>query len=235
MRTRAAERKEPVAVLARAYVLESEHLSLQPVRTVAPEAADLDAAREIVDRVGYPALLRPSYVLGGRAMEIVYDDDSLDHYMTFAVQASPERPVLVDKFLQDAIEVDVDCVSDGEHVVIGGLLQHIEEAGIHSGDSACSVPPIAIKPFNKGIPKLLGDRRDVLAEDTATPCPQPPRWRGLLRRLPLPAFQHHPGLFQGAGHQHGPAARLRPQLLLSRGPPRGLLRSFGHQRGAADL
>ncbi|MCC7014293.1 MAG: carbamoyl-phosphate synthase large subunit [Planctomycetes bacterium] len=98
-------------------------------------------AFEHARRLGYPVLVRPSYVLGGRAMEIVYDDAALDHYMQNAVQASPDRPVLVDKFLEDAIEIDVDCISDGRSVVIGGVMEHIEEAGIHSGDSTCVLPP----------------------------------------------------------------------------------------------
>src|SRR5690606_27175971 len=83
----------------------------------------------------------PSYVLGGRAMEICYDEAQLVRYMTEAVDASPDRPVLIDKFLEDAIEVDVDAVSDGETTVIGGVMEHIEEAGVHSGDSACAIPP----------------------------------------------------------------------------------------------
>jgi len=86
-------------------------------------------------------LVRPSYVLGGRAMQIVYSDEELKKYMEEAVEVSPERPVLVDKFVEDAVEVDVDCVSDGDLVVIGGIMEHIEEAGIHSGDSACVLPP----------------------------------------------------------------------------------------------
>ncbi|MEQ1891678.1 MAG: carbamoyl-phosphate synthase large subunit, partial [Planctomycetota bacterium] len=103
-------------------------------------------AFEVARRIGYPVIVRPSYVLGGRAMEIVYDDDALDRYMTFAVQASPERPVLVDKFLEDAIEVDVDCIADGKTVVIAGVMEHIEEAGIHSGDSVCVLPPHTLDP-----------------------------------------------------------------------------------------
>ncbi len=102
------------------------------------EAADAAA------RIGYPVLVRPSYVLGGRAMEIVHDEASLANYMRFAVQASAERPVLVDRFLADAIEVDVDAISDGKRVVIGGVMEHIEEAGVHSGDSACSIPPFSL-------------------------------------------------------------------------------------------
>lgn len=95
-------------------------------------------------KVGYPLVVRPSYVLGGRAMEIVYNEDELKRYLRDAVQASNEAPVLLDHFLDDAIEVDVDCVSDGKNVVIGGIMQHIEQAGVHSGDSACSIPPYSL-------------------------------------------------------------------------------------------
>ncbi|HVS17149.1 MAG TPA: carbamoyl-phosphate synthase large subunit [Planctomycetota bacterium] len=98
-------------------------------------------AFEVARRIGYPVLVRPSYVLGGRAMEIVYDDDALDQYMQNAVLASPDRPVLVDKFLEDALEVDVDAISDGTRVVVAGVMEHIEEAGVHSGDSTCVLPP----------------------------------------------------------------------------------------------
>ena len=94
--------------------------------------------------IGYPVVVRPSYVLGGRAMEIVYEVDDLRRYMHTAVQASPEHPILVDKFLDEAIEVDVDALCDGSEAVIGGIMEHIEEAGIHSGDSACSLPPYSI-------------------------------------------------------------------------------------------
>ncbi len=97
-------------------------------------------------RIGYPVLVRPSYVLGGRAMEIVYEERDLARYLEVAVTASPERPVLVDRFLEIAIEVDVDCVCDGREVVIGAVMEHIEEAGIHSGDSTCVIPTITLKP-----------------------------------------------------------------------------------------
>ncbi|TMA61284.1 MAG: carbamoyl-phosphate synthase large subunit, partial [Deltaproteobacteria bacterium] len=106
--------------------------------------SDAEAIR-IAEAIRYPVLVRPSYVLGGRAMEIVYDRDSLARYMRVAVQASPAHPVLIDKFLEDAIEVDVDAVSDGTDVVIGGIMEHIERAGVHSGDSACSLPPYSIE------------------------------------------------------------------------------------------
>jgi len=107
-------------------------------------ARSMVAAVGIASRIGYPVLLRPSYVLGGRAMEIVHDEEGLRKYLTHAVRASEERPVLIDKFLEDAIEIDVDSIADGDTVVIGGIMEHIEEAGVHSGDSACSLPPHSI-------------------------------------------------------------------------------------------
>jgi carbamoyl-phosphate synthase large subunit len=102
---------------------------------------DIEEALSVANRIGYPVVVRPSFVLGGRAMEIVYSDEALTRYMKYAVKASPDRPVLIDKFLNDATELDVDAVSDGTDVVIGGIMEHIEEAGVHSGDSACSLPP----------------------------------------------------------------------------------------------
>lgn len=107
-------------------------------------AIDEGEAVKVARSIGYPVLVRPSFVLGGRAMEIVYDEGDLRRYIRTAVEASPERPVLVDRFLDDAIEVDVDCISDGETVVIGAVMQHIEEAGIHSGDSACVIPAFSL-------------------------------------------------------------------------------------------
>jgi carbamoyl-phosphate synthase large subunit len=104
-------------------------------------AYDLPGALSAARRIGYPMLVRPSFVLGGRAMEIVYSEDALARYMTRAVEASPGKPVLIDRFLENATEVDVDCLSDGTRTAIGGVMQHIEEAGIHSGDSACVIPP----------------------------------------------------------------------------------------------
>jgi len=101
-------------------------------------------AVEIAAKIGYPVLVRPSFVLGGRAMQLVHNEPDLHQYMRTAVEASPERPVLVDHFLEDATEVDVDCISDGETVVIGAIMEHIEQAGIHSGDSACVIPPFSL-------------------------------------------------------------------------------------------
>ncbi|HTY20683.1 MAG TPA: carbamoyl-phosphate synthase large subunit, partial [Geobacteraceae bacterium] len=107
-------------------------------------ARSFEEAEKVAERIGYPVVVRPSYVLGGRAMEIVYEVDELSRYMHTAVQASPEHPILIDKFLDSAIEVDVDALCDGNEAVIGGIMEHIEEAGIHSGDSACSLPPYSL-------------------------------------------------------------------------------------------
>jgi carbamoyl-phosphate synthase large subunit len=107
-------------------------------------ATSVDEAVKVAEKVGYPVLVRPSYVLGGRAMQIVYDEQSLRSYFESAARVSEDRPVLIDRFLEDAYEADVDAISDGERVVIGGVMQHIEDAGIHSGDSACVLPPYII-------------------------------------------------------------------------------------------
>jgi carbamoyl-phosphate synthase large subunit len=109
-------------------------------------ARSQEEAREVAARIGYPVLVRPSYVLGGRAMSIVYDRDSLDDYMANAVEASPEHPVLIDRFLENAFEYDVDALCDGDAVVIAAVMEHIEAAGIHSGDSTSVLPPIMIDP-----------------------------------------------------------------------------------------
>jgi carbamoyl-phosphate synthase large subunit len=107
-------------------------------------ATSFEQARGIAERIGYPVLVRPSYVLGGRGMEIVYDDATLAGYISRATAISPERPVLVDRFLDDAIEIDVDALCDGRDVFLGGVMEHIEEAGVHSGDSCCTLPPVTL-------------------------------------------------------------------------------------------
>jgi len=107
-------------------------------------ATSIAEAVRVAQGIGYPVVVRPSYVLGGRAMEIVYDDQDLAAFMEKAVEASPERPILIDKFLEDAIEIDVDAVADGTRCVVAGIMEHVEEAGIHSGDSACAIPPLSL-------------------------------------------------------------------------------------------
>ncbi|UCC81716.1 MAG: carbamoyl-phosphate synthase large subunit [Gemmatimonadota bacterium] len=131
-----AEDRERFEALARELEID------QPPNGLAVSEAQ---AIEVAQRIGYPVLVRPSYVLGGRAMEIVYDEESLEDYFERAIRASPEHPVLIDSFLEDAFEADVDAVADGEDVVVGGVMQHIEDAGIHSGDSACVVPPYLLR------------------------------------------------------------------------------------------
>ena len=131
---RAEDRERFAAVLARLALR-------QPANGI---ARTVDEAIRVARHIGYPVLVRPSYVLGGRAMEIVHEEQALRRYMARAVDAAPDRPVLIDKFLEDAVELDVDAVSDGELVVVGGIMEHIERAGVHSGDSACSLPPTTI-------------------------------------------------------------------------------------------
>ncbi len=121
-------------------MLDSSHLKQPPNRIARTLEEGIKQAKEI----GYPLVVRPSYVLGGRAMEIVYHEDELRHYLTNAVAISNDSPILLDRFLDDAIEIDVDAICDGQDVLIGGIMQHIEQAGVHSGDSACSLPPYSI-------------------------------------------------------------------------------------------
>ena len=121
-------------------IVEALHLHQPANGTVRSESE----AIEVANRIGYPLVVRPSYVLGGRAMEVVYHEDDLKHYLAHAVAVSHDSPVLLDKFLNDAIEVDIDAICDGQDVLIGGIMEHIEEAGIHSGDSACSLPPFSL-------------------------------------------------------------------------------------------
>ena len=133
-------------------------LNQPPSGTATNETDAVKVARHI----GYPVLVRPSFVLGGRAMEIVYQEDDLRRYIRTAVEASPERPVLVDRFLEDAIEVDVDCIADGETVVIGAIMQHIEEAGIHSGDSACVIPAFSL---SERVLAVIADATKAMAKE----------------------------------------------------------------------
>ncbi len=133
-----------------------------------PEAGtaySFEEAKAIAERIGYPVLVRPSYVLGGRAMEIVYDEEALKAYIERATEVSPEHPILIDKFLEDAFEFDVDALSDGEQVFIGGIMQHIEEAGIHSGDSSCMLPPYKLTPDDETI---LRRQTEILAKTLNT-------------------------------------------------------------------
>jgi carbamoyl-phosphate synthase large subunit len=124
----------------------------------------LPEAREIAQRLGYPVLVRPSYVLGGRAMRIVYDDQDLTQFVGEAVAVAPDHPILIDKFLEDSLEIDVDAVADGERVAVGGVMEHIEKAGVHSGDAACALPPYtlddgqvkALRAQTKALAKALG-------------------------------------------------------------------------------
>jgi len=131
---RAEDRKRFRALLKKLNLFQAENGT----------ASSFEGARRIASEIGYPVVVRPSYVLGGRAMEIVYDDEELNSFMGKATEASPERPVLIDKFLEDAIEVDVDAVADGQGCIIAGIMEHIEEAGIHSGDSAMVLPPYTL-------------------------------------------------------------------------------------------
>ena len=137
---------------------------LERIKLRQPEngiATSAKGALVIARRIGYPVLLRPSYVLGGRAMEIIHDDAELERYMKFAVKASGDNPVLVDRYLSDAIEVDVDALADGKTVIIAGIMEHIEEAGVHSGDSACSLPP---RSLSDAVIKDIRDQTVKLAK-----------------------------------------------------------------------
>ncbi len=131
----AEDRKRFAALLSKLNLLQPDN----------GNARSFTEAKEVAVSIGYPVMIRPSYVLGGRAMRVVFDEGELEEYMTHAVDVSPEHPILIDKFLESAIEIDVDAVCDGEEVFIGGIMEHIEEAGVHSGDSACSLPPYSIK------------------------------------------------------------------------------------------
>jgi carbamoyl-phosphate synthase large subunit len=125
-------------------------------------ARSYEEAARIAATIGYPALVRPSYVLGGRAMQIVYDEEDLRRYMTEAVRVSPEHPILVDKFLEDALEIDVDAIADRERVVVGGVMEHVEKASVHSGDSACALPPYSLG--DDQVERIVGQTRALARE-----------------------------------------------------------------------
>ena len=138
---------------------------LKKLNLIQPEngtARSFEEARKVAGRISYPVIVRPSYVLGGRAMEIVYDDEALEEFMKKAIRVSPEHPILIDKFLEDAIEIDVDAISDGETTVIGGIMEHIEEAGIHSGDSASVIPPFTL---DAKLQKTIAENTYALARE----------------------------------------------------------------------
>jgi carbamoyl-phosphate synthase large subunit len=114
-------------------------------------ARSLEEARAVARRIGYPVLVRPSFVLGGRAMALVESEDTLQGFIEKAIEAAPGQPILIDKFMEDAFEIDVDALADGKRVVIGAIMQHIEEAGVHSGDAACVLPPYKVSAYHQGI------------------------------------------------------------------------------------
>ena len=187
-------------------------------------ATHYEEARRIAERIGYPVVVRPSFVLGGRAMEIVYDEPSLARYMAEAVEASPEHPVLIDKFLEDASEVDVDAVCDGARTIVGGVMEHIEEAGIHSGDSACAIPPFSLSRRDRRRAEAA-DLRPGRGAERPRPDEHPVRRQGRRdlrpggqpagladRAVRLEGDRPEPG--QGGGAGDGRAGRWR-----SRGSP----------------
>ena len=111
-------------------------------------AVNFDEAKAIADKIGYPIMIRPSFVLGGRGMEVIYDEKTLNEYVEKAVGVTPDRPLLIDRFLKNALECEADALADSEHVYIPAVMEHIELAGIHSGDSACVIPPVSIPLAN---------------------------------------------------------------------------------------
>ena len=206
-------------------------------------AASVEEAVEGAKRVGYPVLVRPSYVLGGRAMVIAYDEETVVRYMKEAVEYSQDRPVLIDHFLEDAIEVDVDALSDGEDVVIGGIMQHIEEAGIHSGDSSCVLPAVDIpeqllERMREYTFKLARALKVVGLMNIQFAIPRTSvssrryvRWRqGLCARSESARLAHRALCFEGHGRAHGEdrgAADDRPQAARV---PAGVHRAPGRPR-----
>ncbi len=189
-------------------------------------ALSYDEAKVVADEIGYPVLVRPSYVLGGRGMEIVYDDATLEDYVGRAAAASPGHPVLIDRFLDDAIEIDVDALYDGEELFLGGVMEHIEEAGIHSGDSACALPPITlgradiaqIRESTEAIARGVGVRgllnvQYAMAAGVLHVLEANPR---ASRTVPVRVQGHGHAAGQGGGPDHdgrerrGPAGRGHP-------------------------
>ena len=177
--------------------------------------ASVEEAVEAAKKIGFPVLVRPSYVLGGRAMVIAYDEDTIVQYMKQAVEYSQDRPILIDKFLEDAIEIDVDALSDGEDVVIGGIMQHIEEAGIHSGDSSCVLPAVDIPgPLLQRMReytfklaralKVIGLMNVQFAIPRST-CGRHSRrkWQSLRPRSEPARLAHRALRFQSYGRAHG--------------------------------
>ena len=168
-------------------------------------ATSFDEARAIAAEIAYPVLVRPSYVLGGRGMEIVYDDTALQGYIERATEISPEHPVLVDRFIDDAVEIDVDALYDGTDLFLGGVMEHIEEAGIHSGDSSCALPPITlgaqeIRRIREATLAIAEGRRRARAAQRAVR----PRLRRALRPRGQPAGEPHRAVrVQGDGHAAG--------------------------------
>ena len=165
-------------------------------------ATSFAEAQEIAARIGYPVLVRPSYVLGGRGMEIVYGDDSLRGYIERATEISPEHPVLVDRFIDDAVEIDVDALYDGTELYLGGVMEHIEEAGIHSGDSSCALPPITL---GKEEIDRIREATEAIARGVGVlrPAEHPVRagLRRALRARGQPARQPH-GAVRVQGDRH---------------------------------
>ncbi|KPJ77810.1 MAG: carbamoyl phosphate synthase large subunit [Deltaproteobacteria bacterium SG8_13] len=153
------------ASIDRAENREQFQAMLRKLKLVQPDngtAVSVDRALEIAEEIGYPVIVRPSYVLGGRAMKIVYGTTELESYARLAIMASPEHPILIDKFLEDAVEVDVDAISDGQVTIIGGIMEHIEAAGVHSGDSACVLPPHSIS--EEMLEEIAAATRSMAAE-----------------------------------------------------------------------
>ncbi len=168
-------------------------------------ATTFSNARKIAAEIGYPVLVRPSYVLGGRGMEIVYDEGTLKDYIDRATEISPDRPVLVDRFLDDAIEIDVDALYDGSELFLGGVMEHIEEAGVHSGDSACALPPITLGGLgDPAHPRVDRSHRQGRRRTRAHQHPVRAELRHPLRHRGQPArVAYGPVRLQG----HGDSAR----------------------------